>query len=250
VEFAEYIRSLREQQNLTLRQVEEKTGISNSYLSQMENGRRVPSPEYVGKLASAYGVPVGDLLKHTERYKPFESDIWRKDYSFEVDETYKQIMKQDSEDNRTLPFEDVPSQVKTQLVKYAWASGFGHFRVEPRLSVRLNHSHLPIYASIELPDHNASGAFLVNRQAALKLIMKPHVYMFGVTDEAVEEFFDSQSLKAVKVNGQLYFDLMDVLQLQGKFPELVGSPAFESASAPPQKTHKSHRKPKTARSKK
>jgi transcriptional regulator with XRE-family HTH domain len=58
-----YLRSLRESRAITLREVEGKTGISNSYLSQIESGRIVrPSPQVLHKLSIAYDTSYEDLL--------------------------------------------------------------------------------------------------------------------------------------------------------------------------------------------
>ncbi len=54
--------SVRASHRLTLRQVEEVTGISNAYLSQLETGKIAqPSPNYLYKLAEVYRLPY-DLL--------------------------------------------------------------------------------------------------------------------------------------------------------------------------------------------
>lgn len=66
------LRSIREAHGLTIRAVERKTGISNAYLSQLETGKiEKPSPQYLYRLAEAYGVPyealmekVGYIIKH------------------------------------------------------------------------------------------------------------------------------------------------------------------------------------------
>ena len=47
----------------SLRDVRRMTGISNSYLSQIERGDRRPGPSVLKRLASLYGVDVQDLLK-------------------------------------------------------------------------------------------------------------------------------------------------------------------------------------------
>lgn len=63
-DFGEYLRNLREQRKLSLRDVAAKTGMSYSYLTQIEHGRRkAPGAELLKKLAPVYGVPVRDLLK-------------------------------------------------------------------------------------------------------------------------------------------------------------------------------------------
>lgn len=49
---ADYLQSLRATKNLTLRQVEHSTGISNSYLSQLESGKILkPSAHVLWQLA-------------------------------------------------------------------------------------------------------------------------------------------------------------------------------------------------------
>jgi transcriptional regulator with XRE-family HTH domain len=62
------LRRIRELHKLTLRAVENLTGISNAYLSQLETGKvEKPSPNYLYKLAEAYNVPY-DLLMEKAGY--------------------------------------------------------------------------------------------------------------------------------------------------------------------------------------
>ena len=64
INFGDYLRSLREGQKMSLRDAAAKTGVSVSYITQIENGRRkAPGPEVLKKLAPAYNVPVRALLK-------------------------------------------------------------------------------------------------------------------------------------------------------------------------------------------
>ncbi|MEL7568371.1 MAG: helix-turn-helix transcriptional regulator [Eubacteriaceae bacterium] len=61
--FGKYIKNLRSDRNLTLRQLEIKSGVSNSYLSQLENGKRgIPSPDILRKLSLALGVSYQELM--------------------------------------------------------------------------------------------------------------------------------------------------------------------------------------------
>jgi len=61
--FGNYLYRLRLAEKLTLRQVEKKTGISNSYLSQIENGRRsIPTIPILIKLAKVYDVRLVDMI--------------------------------------------------------------------------------------------------------------------------------------------------------------------------------------------
>jgi transcriptional regulator with XRE-family HTH domain len=60
----EYLRRVRKERKLTLRGLEEKTGISNAYLSQIENGKIFkPSPSVLHKLAGFYGISYENLMK-------------------------------------------------------------------------------------------------------------------------------------------------------------------------------------------
>lgn len=51
----EGLKTAREMRKLSLREVEDVTGISNAYLSQLENDKvKKPSPHFLHKLATAY----------------------------------------------------------------------------------------------------------------------------------------------------------------------------------------------------
>jgi transcriptional regulator with XRE-family HTH domain len=53
----------RERKGLTLRDVERATGVSNAYLSQVENEKiKAPSPNVLHKLAVLYEVPYSALM--------------------------------------------------------------------------------------------------------------------------------------------------------------------------------------------
>lgn len=62
------LKTARELRNLSLREVEEATGISNGYLSQLENDKiKKPSPHFLHKLANLYGIGY-ELLMATAGY--------------------------------------------------------------------------------------------------------------------------------------------------------------------------------------
>jgi len=59
-----YVKSLRDAKALSLRDVEEKSGISNAFVSQIESGKvKHPSPIMLYKLAATYGVPYEALME-------------------------------------------------------------------------------------------------------------------------------------------------------------------------------------------
>jgi len=67
-EFGIYLKKLREDRKLTLRDVEEKAKISNAYLSQVEQGKKgVPTIKILSRLAEAYGVPVAGIMDNAEK---------------------------------------------------------------------------------------------------------------------------------------------------------------------------------------
>ena len=60
---ANTLRSTRLEAKKTLVQIERETGISNAYLSQLENGKIVsPAPTRLEVLAAAYGIPYNMLM--------------------------------------------------------------------------------------------------------------------------------------------------------------------------------------------
>jgi len=61
--FGSYLRNLRVEQRLSLREVEQRASVSSSYIAQIERGlRKPPGVDILKKLAPVYDVPVRDLL--------------------------------------------------------------------------------------------------------------------------------------------------------------------------------------------
>ena len=56
------LRKLREDRNLSARDLEKATGLLRSYISRVEGGHTVPSNPTLARLAEALGVPVHQLL--------------------------------------------------------------------------------------------------------------------------------------------------------------------------------------------
>jgi len=55
------IRELRDQEDLSLRELAEKVGVSAAFLSDIELGRRYPSDSKLAKIAHALGTPLDEL---------------------------------------------------------------------------------------------------------------------------------------------------------------------------------------------
>lgn len=69
--FGSLLRNERETRKLTLKQVSELSGLSVSYLSDIENGRTVPSIDALFNLTSAYGeqLSIGWKREGAEMYE-------------------------------------------------------------------------------------------------------------------------------------------------------------------------------------
>src|SRR5271168_3938098 len=63
---SERLRRIREAQNLSQGDIQERTGLFRCYLSRLENGRTVPSIETLEKLARALDVPLHQLFTDDE----------------------------------------------------------------------------------------------------------------------------------------------------------------------------------------
>jgi transcriptional regulator with XRE-family HTH domain len=66
-QFGIYLKKLRLDRKMSLREVEKIAKISNAYLSQVERGERnIPTLKILSRVAKAYGVEVGELIKRAE----------------------------------------------------------------------------------------------------------------------------------------------------------------------------------------
>lgn len=73
------LRRCRKQKNLTLKAVAEKAGVSEGFLSQVENNVKSPSVETLMSIGQALSVDVGGLLsrlQNQERVFVFRTDEW------------------------------------------------------------------------------------------------------------------------------------------------------------------------------
>ena len=76
------IRRYRKKQKLTLKAVAEKAGVSESFLSQVENNVNSPSVDTLQKICGSIGISTGDLLNEAENQeslimvrRPYWGDI-------------------------------------------------------------------------------------------------------------------------------------------------------------------------------
>lgn len=67
---SERLRRKRKKLELTLKDVNKQTGLSVSFLSEIERGKTNPSIETIQKLAHCYDVPVSELIPEANRTLP------------------------------------------------------------------------------------------------------------------------------------------------------------------------------------
>lgn len=70
-EFGKYIKKLREEKGYSIRELEKHSGVSNAYLSQIENGKRgIPKPEILKKLYGPLDVDYDTLMEKAGYISP------------------------------------------------------------------------------------------------------------------------------------------------------------------------------------
>ena len=79
--FGASLKTARQLCNLSLREVEEATGISNAYVCHLEGDKiRRPSLFMVGKLCALYGLDVQTVMARTLEMRPLKGEIFPKGY--------------------------------------------------------------------------------------------------------------------------------------------------------------------------
>jgi len=79
---ANHLRTLRADRGLTLQELAAKSGVSRATLSRIENGEVSPTAGTLGHLATAFALPVSQLLAPMEQEFPMlvrhaEQGVWR-----------------------------------------------------------------------------------------------------------------------------------------------------------------------------
>ena len=88
--FGEYLRTLRLEKRYSLREVEQMSGVSNSYLGLIERGQRpIPGADILKKLAPVFDVPIRDMLAAAGYLKVEDITISEED---EVEMAFQYVM--------------------------------------------------------------------------------------------------------------------------------------------------------------
>jgi transcriptional regulator with XRE-family HTH domain len=120
--FGDYLRNLRVEKRLSLREVEQQSGVSNSYLGLIERGQRpIPSADILKKLAPVYDVPFRDLLMAAGYLKDESGSLTEND---EVEMAFNYVMNDPRYKSGTRIKGGVTTDVKRFIVEmYEKATG-------------------------------------------------------------------------------------------------------------------------------
>lgn len=115
--FGEYLKKMRERKGYSIRQLASYSGVSDSYLSQIETGKSgVPKPAILRKLASPLGVDYKELLR-AAGYLPDEapSEPPRKEVTLE--EALHELLDSDHVMFDGLPVGEFDEETKEDLLE-------------------------------------------------------------------------------------------------------------------------------------
>jgi transcriptional regulator with XRE-family HTH domain len=116
-QLGEVLRKLRKERGLSLRDVQDRVGISNSYLSQVERGsREPPSPKFLRRLSEAYGVSTEILLRaagYLDDSRPEQSEL---DWAFDCVQADEKFSHGHRLSGSTSA-KDLPDDVKLMIVR-------------------------------------------------------------------------------------------------------------------------------------
>jgi SOS regulatory protein LexA len=63
-EFGLFLKNIRKEKKLSIRQLQDLSGVSNAYISQLENGKRgIPTPDIIKKIHEPLGVSYDELME-------------------------------------------------------------------------------------------------------------------------------------------------------------------------------------------
>ena len=68
--FAEYLKGLRTEQRIGVRELGREVGVTGMHISNMEKGKSLPSPALIVKLAEALGTDVDEMSHQANQIAP------------------------------------------------------------------------------------------------------------------------------------------------------------------------------------
>jgi len=120
--FGDYLRTLRNEKKLSLRELEKLSGVSSSYLGLIERGQRpIPGADILKQLAPIYDVPVRDLLTAAGYLKDEKYSLSEEE---EVEMAYRYVMNDPRYKSGTRITGGITTEVKRFIVEmYEKATG-------------------------------------------------------------------------------------------------------------------------------
>jgi len=121
-DFGQYLKSLRVEQRLSLREVERRADVSSSYLAQIEQGRKgPPGAEILKRLAPVFGVPVRDMLKAAGYFDEVSTGLSEPE---EVEMAFRYVMNDPRYKSGTRVKGELTTEIKRFIVEmYEKATG-------------------------------------------------------------------------------------------------------------------------------
>lgn len=121
----EHLKHLRSSANITLNELSQKSGVSRSTLSRIENGEVSPTAETLGQLASALEMPISQLLLPLE--PEFDSCIRSSEQNVWVDAVHGLRRKNVSPPSKRLKIELIECEIGPyQKISYDHPAFSGH----------------------------------------------------------------------------------------------------------------------------
>ena len=102
-QFGNYLKKIRLDRNMSLRDVEKTAKISNAYLSQVERGERnIPTLKILSRIAKTYGVQVSEFIKRAEEEFENESKVKKEIPNPDPEYIYREYMSLSDEGKKIL----------------------------------------------------------------------------------------------------------------------------------------------------
>lgn len=171
------LRELRQKNNLTLKELGQKTGMANNTLSQYETGKREPKLETWNKLAEYFNVPTSYLMGLSDDVEGWNE--WAKNTGYSVKQIKNEI-KRLIETKRLDSSTDVQHQID-QAVKsldsasYSTTQGVQHELVF-QLTNLISKVDGAFLESQQLNSKNKSVLNMVNYKPEVRTDMDPEAY--------------------------------------------------------------------------
>lgn len=200
------LRQLRHQQDASLKQVAARAGISVSYLSELEQGRKYPKPDKLLALAEALGIPYDDLVssKVGDELDPVKqvlgSELLR-EFPFE-------LFGLEREDLLRL-LSEVPGRARALVqtlveIGRSYDIGIEHFLLSALRSYQqMHHNHFPELEEAAEAFRREQGEALAERpgEGALRALLESR-WGYRIDSETLPASAELASFRSVFVDGE------------------------------------------------